>query len=235
MRSFMIRIHLMTSVRIAIVAVIAIYAAPVTAEWYVAGMAGGVFPTALSNVKEREFPLFNTPSGTRSSDLSLSRSIMGGAKVGYFFERIKWFGIEGEVYRYSPHFKEQAVTTVPSNGAAPTTDQRPGSHHIVTNANLNLVARAQLGALEPYLGGGVGAFLQQWNMPNRENGYPPLNISSGRTGFNAEAGMRYRVGQHVAAFTEYKFNHVRPFFDSPSTVQGTYQAHFLVFGVGYHF
>jgi len=231
MRRGMIRPYLIASVLIAIVTMMA---RPVSAEWYVAGMAGGAFPNALSNVKEREFPTFNTPAGTKATDFQMANSIMAGAKVGYFFERWKWFGIEGEVYRYSPNFKQQTVTDVQPNGASNTV-QRPGSNHIVTNANLNLVARAQLGAFEPYAGLGVGAFLQQWNMPNRENGYPPINISSGRTGFNVEAGLRYRIQEHFAVFSEWKFNHARPFFDSPSTVQGEYNVHFAVFGVGYHF
>jgi opacity protein-like surface antigen len=210
-------------------------APPAWAEVYIAGMAGGVFPKPLSDVEEKQIPQPTTPGGTKATDLSLSRSIMAGAKVGYFFERAQWFGIEGEVYRHSPNVKQQNVTEVFPNGAPPTTTERPGSNLIVTNVNLNFVARAQLGNLEPYAGVGLGAFLQQWNMRNRENNYFPLSISSGRTGFVAEAGLRYRFLQHLAVFTEYKFNHARVHFDSPANVQATYDAHFLVFGLGYHF
>src|SRR5918996_4426983 len=124
----MVRLHLIAS--IAILTVTAVVT-PASAEWYVAGMAGGVFPKALSHVKERDFPTFETPAGTKSSDLALSRSIMGGAKVGYFFERWKWFGIEGEVYRYSPNFKQQTVMDVTPTGET-TTNIRLGSNHVVT-------------------------------------------------------------------------------------------------------
>ena len=207
---------------------------PAHAEWYVAGHVGGAFPHALTNVEEDRIPQPTTPSGTKATNLSMSRSIMVGGKVGYFFESIKWLGIEGELYRYSPNFKQQNVTETEPNGTTTTTN-RPGWNHLVSTLALNVVTRLQMGQWEPYAGVGIAAIWQQWNMRHRENNFFPLSISSGRAGFNAEAGLRYRFQNHFALFSEWKFNHVGSYFDSPANVQGNFDIHFLTVGVGYHF
>ena len=62
-----------------------------------------------------------------------------------------------------------------------------------------------------------------------------MAISSGRPGLNVEAGLRYRFLNHMAVFGEWKFNHAQFQFNSPPHVDATYNVHFLVIGVGYHF
>ena len=56
---------------------------------YVAGQVGLTIPQSLSNVE-------NTRGGvtTDENDQSLKSSVLDGAKLGYYFESLKWLGIE---------------------------------------------------------------------------------------------------------------------------------------------
>jgi opacity protein-like surface antigen len=157
-----------------------------------------------------------------------------GAKVGYYFESLRWLGIEGEVFQLSPNVKQQIVSETPPGGAT-TTTLKPGANLIVNTVVLNVVARTQFGQWEPYVGIGPAGFIAQLNMKYRELGRDPLAISSARLGLNVEAGLRYRFLNHLAVFGEWKFNNARFRFDSPAHIDATYNVHFLVIGVGYHF
>jgi len=210
------------------------WAVPAGAEPYIAGQVGVAFPQALSDVVLDQIPTPTTPEGTKSSDLALANSGVYGGKVGYYFESLKWLGLEGEYYQLSPNVKQQFVSETPPGGAT-TTTFKPGANLIVNTFVLNLVARAQLGQWEPYVGVGPAGFLAQFNLKNRELGREPLAISSGRLGLNVEAGLRYRFLNHLAVFGEWKFNHAQFQFNSPAHVDATYNVHLLVVGVGYHF
>ena len=207
--------------------------APAQAEWYVAAQAGATLPQPLTNVDETAIPFPSTPSGTKVSDLALKSAIMYGAKVGYYFDSVKWLGLETEVFRTAPNVKQQSVTETEPGGPS-TTEVKPGANLIVTTVALNLVARAQLGSVEPYVGVGAAGFLAQLNLVNR-NGLPPLSISSGRPGLSTQLGLRYRLNEKLAFFGEWKFNYSRFTFDSPAIIHATYVVNHFVVGVGYHF
>jgi len=211
-----------------------LWGVPVGAEPYIAGQVGVAFPQPLSDVELDQIPTPTTPEGTKSSDLSLANSGVYGAKAGYYVESLRWLGIEGEVYQLSPNVKQQTVSETPPGGAT-TTTLKPGANLIVNTVALNVVARAQFGQWEPYVGVGPAGFIAQLNMKYRELGRDPLAISSGRLGLNVEAGLRYRFLNHMAVFGEWKFNYAKFQFNSPAHVDATYNVHFLVIGVGYHF
>ena len=211
-----------------------LWGVPVGAEPYIAGQVGVAFPQPLSDVELDQIPTPTTPEGTKSSDLSLANSGVYGAKAGYYVESLRWLGIEGEVYQLSPNVKQQTVSETPPGGAT-TTTLKPGANLIVNTIALNVVARAQFGQWEPYVGVGPAGFIAQLNMKYRELGRDPLAISSGRLGLNVEAGLRYRFLNHMAVFGEWKFNYAKFQFNSPAHVDATYNVHFLVIGVGYHF
>jgi len=211
-----------------------LWGVPVGAEPYIAGQVGVAFPQPLSDVELDQIPTPTTPEGTKSSDLSLANSGVYGAKAGYYVESLRWLGIEGEVYQLSPNVKQQTVSETPPGGAT-TTTLKPGTNLIVNTVALNVVARAQFGQWEPYVGVGPAGFIAQLNMKYRELGRDPLAISSGRLGLNVEAGLRYRFLNHLAVFGEWKFNYAKFQFNSPAHVDATYNVHFLVIGVGYHF
>ena len=196
---------------------------PVQAEMYVAGQLGVSFPQKLLGVQ------WDAGGSTLSGNhLSLDNSVMYGAKVGYYFDSLKWLGIETEVFNSTPHVKQQDVTI---GGIGLGT--QPGMNlRVLTWAPVNIVVRHQMGAFEPYAGVGVGVFFS--HLSNSSNG------SSTDVGLNTQLGLRYLMTTHLAFFGEYKFNHADNLrYDN---VGGTglgltadYNAHNLLFGIGYHF
>jgi hypothetical protein len=75
------------------------------AEMYVAGMAGYTVPNDLTNIKGT-----GGASALSLSNLELQNSVAYGGTIGYFLPRIKWLGVETEVYNTTPHVKQQPAT-----------------------------------------------------------------------------------------------------------------------------
>ena len=205
---------------------------PVQAEMYVAGQVGVNIPQSLSNVQ------WSAGGGTLGgNDLSLQNSVMYGAKVGYYFDSLKtmqppaWqhfrLGVETEVFNSTPHIKQQDITIGQVNvGTAGFTNR------VLMWAPLVVVVRYQAGAFEPYAGVGLGVFFSRISDGTDSS-------SSTDVGLNTQLGLRYRVTTNLALFGEWKFNHANI---SHNNIAGTglgvsadYNAHNLVFGVGYHF
>lgn len=86
--------------------------------------------------------------------------------------------------------------------------------------------------MEPYAGVGLGVFFSRISDGTDSS-------SSTDVGLNTQLGVRYRVATNVALFGEWKFNHANISHDnvvgSGLNVSADYNAHNLVFGVGYHF
>lgn len=203
---------------------------PVQAEMYVAGQAGISIPNKFSNVEG-----VDSLAGATFSDLSLQNSVIYGAKLGYYFDSMKWLGVETEVFNSTPHLKQQDVTA--SVGAASATANLPGQYVRVLNwAPINIVVRYQIGQLEPYAGIGMGVFFA-----NLKDGASEESSSSTEVGLNTQLGLRYLVTKNVSVFGEWKYNRANFNFSESSPTQATggfkgdYSANILAFGVGYHF
>src|SRR5881628_1690821 len=191
------------------------------AELYVGGEAGYTIPNKFSSVTGTG--LF---SGAHISDISLKNSLMYGARVGYFLPD-SWLGFEVEGFSTTPHLKQQ---TVSADGLLVTFT---GMHVRVTTVALNVVARAKLRPLQPYVGAGPGVFFVKV-------GDPTSSSSDTALGLNAFVGARYFFNDQVALFAEYKYNRASFSFAvnglPPGTsVDGTYSANIFTAGVVYHF
>jgi hypothetical protein len=195
------------------------------AETYVAGQAGITVPYSLNDVT------FTSNPGLLTSNFDLKTSVVYGAKLGHYFDQAKWLGIEAEVFNATPHLKQQNVAAVlPGFGTFAGTEA--GHTLRMTTAALNLVLRNQCGPLEPYAGAGIGVFMAHL----AQAGVSSQNSTS--PGLNALAGLRYRIGEHVALFGEWKFNYTKLDFSETSAADGfkaTYRAHHFLLGLGYHF
>lgn len=202
-----------------------LFSRPVQAEMYVAGQVGANIPQDLSNVE------YSAGGGTLGgNNLALENSVMYGAKLGYYFDSLKWLGlgVETEVFNATPHVKSQNITIAGVNfGTAPELTNR-----VLTWAPVNILIRHQLGAFEPYVGVGLGVFFSRLSDGTDSS-------SSTDVGLNAQLGLRYRVTSNLALFGEWKFNHANV---SHNNIAGTglnvsadYTAQNLVVGVGYHF
>lgn len=165
------------------------------AEMYVAGQVGATIPDRFSNIKG-----VGSEAGATFSDLSLHESVMYGAKLGYYFDSVKWLGLETEVFNTTPHVKQQTGTV--SFGGASATDTFTGLNvRVLTWAPINLVVRYQAGQLEPYAGVGMGVFFARI-----KDGETGGSSSSTTVGLNTQVGLRYLVTQNVSLFGEWKYN-----------------------------
>ncbi len=210
----------------------------VQAESYVAGQLGLSIPSigkGLTDVDAID-ETGTFPAGTRFSDLALKSSPLYGAKIGHYFQQLRWFGVEFEIYNTNPHLKQQPSTlTVP--GFAPLPGTTDGNYlRVLTIAPLNLMFRYPGKQVQPYLGIGPGIFLAK--LKEAQQGE---TLSSTTVGVNVMAGLRYLVTRHVALFGEWKYNYTRMNYDQnlnfiqPFGLKADYHMHHVAFGVAYLF
>jgi opacity protein-like surface antigen len=228
------------------------------AESYVAGQFGATFPgnglfdgdlTSTSALVQTG--TVNFPSGTTVSDQSLKTSFMLGGKIGHYFSRARWLGLEAEIFYSTPHIKQQDITLrsgtpftfTPSGGGSSiplgneSTTEVPGANfHVLTIAPLNLMFRYPGNRLQPYIGIGPGIFIASIKDPAITQG--DNSQSSTKLGVNTLIGVRYFLTRHVSAFAEGKYNYVRFNFEENPNFFGfnaTYSPINVAFGVSYHF
>jgi len=157
------------------------------------------------------------------SNLSLKETGIGGLKLGFSPSTAKWMAIETELFYSSPHIKQQNIT---ATGSITGTDSFPGAHIRMATWAINWILRYPGEWIQPYAGAGLGIF---WG---RISDTPSSSDTS--PGLNALAGVRVKMGQHLIAFSEYKYN--RASFDfSNADFHVLYQAHYVVGGLGWSF
>ena len=199
------------------------------AQLYVGLMGGGAFPNDFSDVEGD-----GLLSGTNFGDLSLKNSGMIGGKLGYYFKKLNWLGVETEVFYARPSFENQTVGGAGPGGPTTLTTQNL-TLDVVTWA-INGVVRYPGKQFQPYAGLGLGIFFANLNVAGSsgtDNGVP---------GLNALVGGRYMVTPHLALFAEYKYNRASFTFErSVSTggglgdLKGDYSTNIFSVGFGYHF
>jgi opacity protein-like surface antigen len=211
-------------------------ALPSHAEMYIGGQLGISLPNSFSNVQGT-----GTDSGLKGTDLDLANSPLYGAKIGYFFPRINWLGVEGEFFYSNPHMKQQEQTVsgsknFPGLGTIPCgtpllpcgSREVSGAHVRMAVGAINLIARYPGKRFQPYVGAGFGMYFARISNSS-------INASDTSPGFNVLAGSRFFLTKHLALFGEYKYN--RSSFDFGNNVlfKADYSAHNLVAGVSVHF
>jgi len=213
-------------------------------EAYIGGQFGVALPSIGGGLTNAEFnfssPPFEVP------DFPLKTSFLYGAKVGYYFSRASWFGLETEAYNTTPHMKQlQTNWTVPGGtvfpgpggGTIPTTVSGPvtfsGNHlRVLMWAPVNLMFRYPHARVQPYVGVGPGIFFARINITEQGLEATQNNV---RVGLNAKAGVEVFITRHIAVFGEYKYNWVRFNFDETLGIAATYNMHLVSGGLSYHF
>jgi len=206
-----------------------LFVCPAQAEWYVAGQGGVSFSNSLNNGEG-----VGSLAGFSISDLDLHKSPMYGAKVGYYFDSMKWLGVEMEAFSSTPHLKQQtAEVRFGGDPATSATVTLPGQDLRVTNwTPINVMFRYQIGPVEPYAGVGLGVFFARIH-----DGASGESASSNlRPGLNTQVGLRWRLTEHLSLFGEWKYNRATfNFDDSNAGLKGDYSAHIAAGGLGWHF
>jgi opacity protein-like surface antigen len=222
----------MTSL-LALLTPIVLFAPQAYAESYVGGQFGVTFPQSLSNgtVTQDGF------GGLDISDQPLKSSAMVGAKLGHYFTRARWIGIETGVSYSTPHIKE-GVLVFSGPGGSATTPSLSGVHQQLFTWDMDVMFRYPKYRVQPYIGIGPSFYHANLNGPDA-----PPGQSSTSIGFNAEGGVRYYLtrqwamfgeGKYNSALMNYSSNHSDPNAD-PFGFRATYSAFTLSLGVSYSF
>lgn len=212
-------------------------------EAYIGGQIGtSVAGNSLTDVELTDF----SPAGSMS-DRSLSRSILGGVKVGYFFAPIRWFGLEAEFFYTTPNIKQQntTITIQPSTvlrdfgpvGAGTVQGVLSGDHfRVITIAPMNFMFRYPKTRFQPYVGVGPGIFLAR--VHTTVAGFEGTQ-SSTKLGLNAKAGAEFYITRHLSAFAEWKYNRASFNFDSNTSggfgFRADYDVHLVAVDLNVHF
>jgi opacity protein-like surface antigen len=198
---------------------------------YVAGLVGDSIPYTLSDVEG-----VGTNTGLSSWDLQLRYSKMYGVRIGYYFDSMKWLGVETEYFHSAPHVMRQPTTAYDAGGAI-TTKILPGQDiRLNTWAPINVVVRHQMGKFEPYAGVGMGIFFA-----HLRDGATHETSDSTTLGLNTQVGLRYFVTKNISLIGDFKYVRASFNFEESSPTQaaggfkGEYSAHILSVGFGYHF
>lgn len=203
------------------------------AESYVAGQFGATFPQSLSNGKVTQ----DGYGGLGLSDQPLQRSAMVGAKLGHYFTKARWMGVETGLSYTTPHLKQGTVTFSGPGGSTPS-PILSGLHHRVIAWDTDVIFRYPGYRLQPYIGIGPSLLLARLK---DSDGAPEQKSTA--IGFNLEGGLQYYVtrqwtlfgeGKYTRARMNYSSNHSNPDAD-PFGFRATYSALTLSVGLSYHF
>lgn len=195
-------------------------AMPAAAEWYVGGTIGATIPNGLSNT---------TGTGQQGGTLNTfgqQTSLSYGGKVGYFFERYKWLGIDMDVSNSTPNIKSGQASVTGGTGLG----ANGGQNLRMTVWSTNLVARYPGERFRPYVGGGLGVFFAHADNTSSADWVP------GAIGF---AGLNVLLIEHVSMSLEYRYHYAHLSFDNmlgPGRgFEANYSANTLNLGLNYHF
>jgi len=186
-----------------------------------------------------------TPRGSMSGR-DLASSPVWGGKIGYYFPRVSWFGVELEAYYTTPHIEQgpTRVSILPGTAvvggtvaSGSVTNIFPGDHfRVITIAPFNLMFRYNKARFQPYVGVGPGIFLSRIN--TTEVTFAGTQ-SSTTVGLNAKVGAEYFFTKHISGYGEVRYNYTRFSFDANDAgafgFKATYNPTIFSFGVSYHF
>jgi opacity protein-like surface antigen len=180
-------------------------------------------------------------------DVKLDNSPSIGGKIGMYITKFRAgrgldFGLELDITNYSPDQKGNQVLRGTLNGV-PVGVITTAININSTLIAVNLLARKPFGVTQDFPNGrwspyvGIGGGVQTSTFE------PPGTIKKGRQpdpAFQALAGVKAFLTQHVALFGEYKFTHASHTFETQIgaaiiTDKFTFNVNHLVAGIAVHF
>lgn len=221
-------------------------------EMYIGGQVGTTFIGDTNKLTRVEITDLSAPPGSfltprgSMSGRDLASSPVWGGKIGYYFPKVSWFGIELEAFYSTPHIEEGptrvsilpgTVVTGGSVASGTATSIFPGDYfRVITIAPFNLMFRYNKARFQPYVGVGPAIFLSRIN--TTEVGFQGKQ-SSTKVGLNVKLGGEYFFTEHISGYGEVRYNYTRFEFDATEAggfgFAATYNPITFSFGVGYHF
>jgi len=184
------------------------------AEWFADLYAGAAY-TVRSDVT-----LIVRPPGLdfdhTFQDVKWDPSPVFGARLGYWFDALPWYGVGFDVFRFNADIPMQTVdSTIVGIGPTPATLQKIDV--AATAVGFDVVRLRYRGERwEPYATAGPALFrVRARNVDNGELTTDPATDHA--WGYKLGAGLEWKIARDVAVFGEYRFTHVA----AEPTLQGT--------------
>ena len=194
---------------LALLVPIVLFATQAYAETYVAGQFGVTLPQSLSNGTVTQDGL----GGLDISDQPLKSSVMVGAKLGHYFTKARWLGIETGLSYTTPHLKEGSLTFSGPGGPPLSIAGLHGLSHRVITWDADVLFRYPGYRLQPYIGIGPSILFARLKGPDADAGQ-----STTAFGFNAAGGVQYYLTRQWTLFGEGKYTRSRLHLDRKSVV-----------------
>ena len=222
------------------------------AEWYVGGAVGVAMP---QDVDDLSGSLGGYTLGI--STFSPDTSFTGGVKVGYFFEKTPYLGVEINWSISEPDVDKETVfatiTGTPTGVyAGQTSGNFLGSVDVASLSSFSFLAmlratdedaKAKYNGIQPFLGLGFTVSTIDvnsatlFNTAGTQLGVTANGDSSTDVGFLLSAGLNYIVSDNIKVFSEYSFQTVEHTLTMDTNVNSemTSDGSAVVFGASYSF
>jgi opacity protein-like surface antigen len=239
--------HWTTTHRLAVACLLLFAAAsPVRAEWF-ADLYGGVAYTPHSDI----IMMIGSPTGPADHtfhNVEWDPSGAFGARAGYWFDSVPWYGVGLDVFRFKADVPTQTVNLTISGVTAPATLRAIDFSADVMALDLVRVRYGFLaspgyakGRAQAYATAGPAIF--RIKVTNKENGeLTNAPATDTTTGYKAGAGLSWQLNTTAALFGEYRFTHVHSEPALAGTITGArvptkfdLDTHHLVAGVSFRF
>tara|TARA_B100000953_G_C17929330_1_gene393367 strand:+ start:144 stop:881 length:738 start_codon:yes stop_codon:yes gene_type:complete len=221
------------------------------AEWYVGGAVGVAMPHAVDDLSGSE-----AGYSVAISEFTPDTSFTGGVKVGYFFEKTPYLGVEINWSISEPDTDKETVfatiTGTPTGAyAGQTSGNFLGSVDVASLSSFSFLAmlratdedaKAKYNGIQPYLGlGFTVSTLDIDSVTAHSTAGALIGTGTGDSttdvGFALSAGLNYTVSDNIKVYSEYGFETVDYEFDSLDglVTEVNPQASSLMFGASYSF
>ena len=221
------------------------------AEWYVGGAVGVAMPQDVDDL--------SASSGGYSlgiSEFSPDTSFTGGVKVGYFFEKTPYLGVEINWSISEPDVdKETVVATItgtPTGAyAGQTSGDFLGSVDVDSLSSFSFLAMLRVTdeeaiasgtSIQPYLGlGFTVSTLDVDSVTAHSTAGALIGTGTGDSatdvGFALTGGLNYLIANNIKIYSEYKFESVDYEYNSIDSLKitGNLENSSIVFGASYSF
>ena len=224
------------------------------AEWYVGGAVGVAMPHDVDDL--------SGSSGGYSlgiSEFSPDSSFTGGVKVGYFFEKTPYLGVEINWSMSEPDVDKETVTATitgtPTGAyAGQTSGDFLGSVDVASLSSFGFLAmlratdedaKAKYNGIQPYLGlGFTVSTLDVDSVSAHTTAGALIGTTTGGgdsatdVGFALTGGLNYLIANNIKIYSEYKFESVDYDYnslDGSLEITASVENSSLMFGASYSF
>ncbi len=223
------------------------------AESYIGVQAGGSIGSRLYDLQSNNNTnSFNQPNiqellkDTRLDNIKLDESFTVGGKIGHYFDKAPFLGVEGEFNYSRPEFKQNLTLNNPYFGNFQDIQLKARVNDFA--GTVSVMARyPRYKRVMPYVG--IGPSLHYFTVKGSGRtgagfGLPfvrldeqDINVKSLKIGLQAKTGIRVSLTKHLALDAEYRFNYA-PFgkgLGGRQEPKADYISHQIVGAVVYKF